>query len=404
MTAGTPVLAHTPVGSFVNRATVGPRSHLALFKPARTRWNEAPGISADALASLAKHLQLSPQGRTDAFLLVHDGRLVFEWYRPEGILSAAIGPNTTQSAAAAAKGLIGSLLLGLALSDGVVHLDDRAATYIPAWTRDSLRSRITIRQLASHSSGLEDVSFYSDTLAPGWKRDYYRHPERRFEMAQRMAAVIYDPGTESRYSGLGYYVLAYVLAKAYANHNVHDIRELLQTRVMEPIGVAPKDWSISYGDSYSWEGLKLYAIGSGADITPRAAAKIAQLMLQNGSWEGRQLLSPDVVRRLTTEPALAAATPSDGSRFVPALGWWMNCNGTLPSVPRDAFAAIGGGHEIVLVIPSLKIIAVRFGSTLGNTESNPAFTADIETLFARPLIESLAQFGLGGSSLLGRSP
>jgi CubicO group peptidase (beta-lactamase class C family) len=384
-------LVITPMGSKLARASVMARSHLRVLEPAHTDWDRAPLVErSDVERRLANRLGLSASSRTDAFLVIHHGRLAFEWYRNSKLLEQAIGPNTRQGAAAAAKGLIGSLLFGLALSDSVVHLDDPVAMYVPAWARDSLRSKITLRHLATHSSGLDDVSFVEDTLQPGWKSDYYRHPGKRFETAQCCVPILFAAGTKQRYSGIGYYVLAYVLSKAYADHGIHDLHDLLRARVMEPMGISSADWSISYDTSYAWNGLTLYAIGSGAQLTPRAAAKVGELLLQRGRWKDRQLISPEAASVLIEYVTIPhTEKPQRSVGLSPAMGWWTNHDGVLISAPNDAFAAIGAGHQVVLVIPSLDVVAVRFGSSLGAHQTEPGFSADLDSLLVKPLIESL---------------
>ena len=80
---------------------------------------------------------------------------------------------------------------------------------------------------------------------------------------------------------------------------------------------------------------------------------------------------------------------------MPGLGWWTNVNGAWPSLPRDAFAGAGNGHQIVLVIPSLDLVVVRFGHALAPNHPGdiigPYWEPVKEYLF-KPLAESV---GLG---------
>lgn len=48
-----------------------------------------------------------------------------------------------------------------------------------------------------------------------------------------------------------------------------------------------------------------------------------------------------------------------------AMGWWSNASGKYADLPRDAFWGSGAGHQVVFVVPSLKLIAVRNGASLG---------------------------------------
>jgi hypothetical protein len=94
------------------------------------------------------------------------------------------------------------------------------------------------------------------------------------------------------------------------------------------------------------------------------------------------------VRAVTTDPA---SPPNPNAKWLSrqagsaAIGWWRNTDGTVQSLPRDAYWAGGAGHQICLVIPSLKIIAVRNGETLAAGNYDDAR----DTQFFQPLMAAL---------------
>ena len=88
---------------------------------------------------------------TRALLIARGDQIVYEWYEPGR--DAARRHYT----ASLAKALVGGTSLLLALDDGRLAVDDLACTYIPAWRDDPLKSKITIRHLATHTSGIEDA-------------------------------------------------------------------------------------------------------------------------------------------------------------------------------------------------------------------------------------------------------
>src|SRR5450432_657931 len=97
-----------------------------------------------------------------------------------------------------------------------------------------------------------------------------------------------------------------------------DIRTLLKERVLDPLGVPERQWSIGYGRAYEVDGLKLYANWGGATFTARAAARIGQLMMLRGQWSGRELIRREVVRKVFTDqglprPSRSAADPAPAS-------------------------------------------------------------------------------------------
>ncbi|MBE7501773.1 MAG: hypothetical protein HS113_16005 [Verrucomicrobiales bacterium] len=50
---------------------------------------------------------------------------------------------------------------------------------------------------------------------------------------------------------------------------------------------------------------------------------------------------------------------------------WSNQEGDCEALPRDAFFGSGAGHQILLVVPSLDLVVVRFGSLLDQVDSDP---------------------------------
>lgn len=98
----------------------------------------------------APHEELAAQATTGLLVIRHD-RIVYEWYAPD---FSATRPHYTASLA---KALVGGMSLLVALHDGRIGPDDLACRYIPSWRDDPLRSQITIRHLATNSSGIEDA-------------------------------------------------------------------------------------------------------------------------------------------------------------------------------------------------------------------------------------------------------
>ncbi len=326
-------------------------------------WESAPpqsrGFDSLRLEALGDQLQAKS---TDVLLVVREGAIVTERYAP------GFGPNTLVGMAAMAKAVSGSMALLLCLADQRVSLDEPVGSWYPAWSEDSVKNRITIRHLATHSSGLDDVDFTD--VGDGWKQYYYDHPDERFEVALERAPALFEPGSRQLYSGLGYYVLAYVLTKSLRDAPEKDLATLLRERLFEPLDVPRRAWEISYGESHEFDGLQLYAIGSGASITARAAARIGQLVLDRGSWQGEQLIPATWLDTLRSIVPLAAERRVDPSELGAGLGWWMNGDGAAPSLPSDAMVGLGNGDRVLLVVPSLSLVMVRSGGLLAPAEGN----------------------------------
>jgi CubicO group peptidase (beta-lactamase class C family) len=112
---------------------------------------------------------LSKKG-TKTFLVIRNDKIVYEWYAPD------FGPEKKHYTASLAKALVGGVSLMLALNDGRLSADDPACKYIPEWKGHPQKSIITIRHLATHSSGIEDAE--QDGIGhfelPGWKGQFWK--------------------------------------------------------------------------------------------------------------------------------------------------------------------------------------------------------------------------------------
>ncbi len=105
-------------------------------------------------------------------------------------------------------------------------------------------------------------------------------------------------------------------------------------------------------------------VGSSYAIaTPRDWARFGLLYLQDGVWQGERIL-PEGWVAYTTTPTPKAPKGEYGAHF------WLNAGA--PSnpadrrwlhAPRDAFGALGFQEQKVIVVPSKKLVLVRFGAT-----------------------------------------
>ena len=337
---------------------------------------EAEGLDRRKLLIWTSELE---RFNTSALLILRSGKIAYEWYSP------SYNVNKRHYTAALAKGLSGITTLLVCLSDGVIKLDDPLWKYYPPIKTDKLRSKIKIRDLAFHRSGIDNVSFPAGKKVElsGWQKEYYDNDGVRFHFAMQRAPILFEPGSREQYSGVGYYALAYAVTKALQNSPYSTIYQLYKKRIAEPLSLPDNSWSISYGESYPLDGMRMYAFGSGGAFTARAAAKIGELMLQRGEYQGHRIFSEYWYNRVilsnnrrTTEKIISTNH-----------GWTLNLKDKWSSLPKDAYVSIGGGHQLVLVVPSQDMVVVRFGDTIRqNSKIEDNF---LNKKFFLPLMESI---------------
>lgn len=246
---------------------------------------------------------------------------------------------------------IGVTLLGLAMLDGKVRLDDPAGKHHPTFgvppesnAQKSWLGKITLRQLANQTAGFAKPGGYTELL--------------------------FAPGTEWHYSDGGPNWLAECLTLAYGR----DLNEVMFERVFGPIGVTTADirWRAHAYRPKEINGVARREFGSGFHANVSVMARIGLLYLREGKWKEQQLLAEEFVR-LARQPAAAVAKLSvrgtehgNASRHYGLL-WWNNGDGTIPGLPRDAYWSWGLYDSLIVVIPSLDIVAARAGRSWKRT-------------------------------------
>lgn len=326
-------------------------------------FSESFYINITDLRSIGKALK---ETKTNKFLVIKDNKLFFEWYSQE------FNVNKPHYTASLAKAIVGSLALLLVLQDNLLSLDDYAYEFIPHWKDDSLKSKIKIKHLATHTSGIKDARsserIFKEDL-PGWESEYWKEPDKRFHLALFEAPVMFEPGSKLDYSNPGINCLSYIISKVLKETDQPDLKKLLKERIMEPLDIPESDWEKSYGTNYEYDDLLLYEIGGGGMFTVRAVAKIVQLFVDYGKINDLVIIdSTSVNKAITftneTIPIHHKEVP------LPGLGWWTNNNKTWKNLPEDAFVGMGAGHQIVLGVPSINLVVIRFGETLNNKKWN----------------------------------
>jgi CubicO group peptidase (beta-lactamase class C family) len=337
-------------------------------QPAKSSWDwtvaspESQGMDSAKLESAWATLK---DHHSTALLVIRHDRIVFERYDP------AFGRTKPHGTASLAKALVGGVSLMVAMSDGRIKPDDPASKYVPQWLDDPDHRGITVRHLATHTSGIEDAEANGlphDRLT-GWKGDFWKRlppPLDPFTLARDRAPVLEPPGTRFRYSNPGMAMLGYCITASLKGTDDPDLRSLLKRRVMRPLGVPDAEWSVGYGSSSSVDGLTLVGNWGGGSYSPDAVARVGRLLLHRGTWEGRELLDPKVVEVVLKHGGLPGHS---------GLAWWTNPehdgSRLWKSAPEDAFGGSGAGNQFLLVVPSLDLIVVRNGNQL-----DPALTFD----------------------------
>ena len=226
--------------------------------------------------------------------VVRGGELVLSraWGRPsESILQA--DANLPYQIASNSKQFLAALLL-LLEDDGKISLDDKVSKWLPELPSGD---RIVVRQLLSHTSGLQDF----------WPQDYsfkaMESPVEPIDIVRRwgMKPLDYEPGTRWQYSNTGYVVAGMIAEKA----GGAPLWQQLEARIFKPLGIHPYDIDDTSGaafpQGYHRNGLGpvrvakpaargwLWAAGelsmTAAELAKWDIARINRTLLPREDWE-----------------------------------------------------------------------------------------------------------------------
>ncbi len=295
--------------------------------------------------------------------IVRGGRLVYAhaWGKASDTLAAS--PALPYQIASNSKQFTAAAML-LLQRDGKLSLDDAVAKYLPGITGGD---RITLRQLLSHTAGLQDY----------WPQDYsfaaMATPIAPQGIVDRWAKKPLDftPGSQWQYSNTGYVVAGLIVEKVAGE----PLLAFLQRRVMKPLGIAAIDQDLAAGPAYP-VGYQRFALGPVRVERPAAsgwlfaAGELAMSAPDLAKWDiarmNRTLLDPADWAAQETEVKL-----TDGSGTGYGLGVDVG--------KRDGHRMVEHNGEAVgfltenIVFPDDKVAVIVFtNADFGNAYSTIA--------------------------------
>ncbi len=312
---------------------------------------EEAGLDAAILCSLNETLDKSPDMNVHAVLVVRGGKLVYETYRrgqdyrwslPLGMVTHT--PQMQHDVRSISKSVV-SLLVGIALDRRLItSIDDPVFAYFPEYAslRTQEKDRMLLRHLLTMRSGLQwDQLTYSDSANSEHLMFRSRDPYR-FVLEQ---PVQHKPDEEFNYSSGNTQLLAGVLQKATGE----PLAEFAKETLFEPLGITQFTWPnmpASGEVSASW-GLRL---------RPRDMAKIGELVLRKGMWNGRRVVSDAWIEESTRPRPTNGSFATDWS---PLYGyqWWIGNS----AVGDHAILWITGGGlggQRIYIAPAYDLVVV----------------------------------------------
>ena len=223
-------------------------AHAQALTPEQTQ--QVDKIVADALTS--------SKVPSASIAIVRDGRIVYaRAYGDQGADMKATSADAKYQIASVSKQITAAGIL-LLEDEGKLSLDDKVSKWVPDVTD---ADKITIRQLLSHTSGLQDY----------WPQDYdfaaMEKPVTPQGIVDRWGKkpLDYAPGTAWQYSNTGYVVAGMIVEKA----SGEPLLKFLERRIFKPLGMKVVDNDKAVGKGFP-QGNHRYALGPVRKARPAA--------------------------------------------------------------------------------------------------------------------------------------
>ncbi|MCL2711447.1 MAG: beta-lactamase family protein [Planctomycetaceae bacterium] len=228
-----------------------------------------------------------------------------------------------------------TIAVGFAIAEGKFTVEDKVISFFPDDLPDEVSENLAalrVKDLLTMSVGHHNDPTNATRNAQGsWEKLFFAHP------------IPHEPGTKFVYNSLATYMLSSIVRKTTGENLI----DYLQPRLFEPLGIEGARWESNPGGT-NLGGWGLY-------VKTEDMAKLGQLLLQKGHWNGKQLLPEAWIEEATTSQILQdpnvdlATSTSDWNQGYGYQMWRCRHNG---------FRADGLNGQFIIVLPEQKAVVV----------------------------------------------
>ena len=243
------------------------------------QWTVAAPGDVGMDGALLQQATSAKPGWFSSIIVLRHGKPVLEQYWN------GYGKDNLHEIRSATKSIT-SLMTGIAIDKGILKGVDQPISELLSAAypgRPALSRNITVGNLLTMSSGLDCDDFNNGS--PGHQKNMY--PTQDWvnfilNLSQRSA-----PGTDSRYCTGG----VTTLGRAVSEASKLSVPAFAEQHLLAPLGIKAMKW-------VTYDSGRHSSAGGLAWLRPRDMAKIGQLVLQKGKWEGRQIVSEDWIAKI----------------------------------------------------------------------------------------------------------
>ena len=264
-----------------------------------------------------------------SFVFLRHGKIIAEgWWNP-------YRQELKQTVYSASKTFT-STAIGFAVSEKLLSVDDKVISFFPDLLPDTVSpylAQMSVKNLLSMAAGQNPEPF-DITKGEQWVKHFLAAP------------VVDEPGTKFLYNSMASYMLSAIIQKVTGKRTF----DYLYPRLFEPLAIRDVDWEISP------EGINTG--GWGLRVHTEDMAKLGQLYLQKGKWNGRQILPESWIEEATT--AKIVQKPDISAEERAKDDWAQGYCYQIWRCTHNAFRADGAFGQYIVVMPDQDaVIAIQ---------------------------------------------
>jgi CubicO group peptidase (beta-lactamase class C family) len=292
----------------------------------------AEGVRAEGIIEFLDAVARSDH-ELHSFMFVRHGKVIAEgWWEPYRSDLKHTMYSTSKS--------FTSTAVGLAVSEGLLSLDDEVVSFFPTEVPDTVSPylvALTVKDVITMTTGQDPDPTRLVARDSNWVRAFLATP------------IVDEPGSTFLYNTLGTYMLSAIVTTVTGE----TVLEYLTPRLFGPLGITDVDWEVDpQGRNTGGWGLR---------IRTEDMAKVGQLYLQNGMWHGERVLPASWVQEATTASILQAPELPDSIRQT--SDWLQGYGYQFWRCRHNAFRADGAFGQFIIVMPDQDAVIVITSET-----------------------------------------
>lgn len=320
------------------KGKTGPGIYDSLIFPNRTIQPSVPQAwkrSSEPLTLSATHEEFLKSLSTTSFLMIQNGEIITENYFEEHTAS------TVSNSFSVAKSYIG-VLIGIAIDKGYIKsFDDPITDYLTFFPEKD--AQVTLRHLLGMSSGLNWRESGKNPLSEN-AAAYYGSDLKKL---MRKLNFKGNPQDKFYYASGNSQLLGFILEEATGMK----VSEFMEKHLWSKIGAEmPAYWSLDDEEGLEKAFCCLY-------VTTKDYARLGQLILNHGIWNGDTIIQPSTMETLTSNSMLK----NNKRNMHYGLHFWL-----LDDPAHQVVYARGILGQYIITIPALDLVIVRTGQQRGN--------------------------------------